>query len=79
MDLLLKIFGGLTAIVGAIVVFAAKPIAKAAKMEEKQTVNLETDEETLMRLKLQKAIVKVKIIGGIIFLPGMLIILYVFR
>lgn len=79
MDLLLKIFGGLIAIVGAIVVFAAKPIAKAAKMEEKQIVNLETDEETLTRLKLQKAIVKVKVIGGIIFLPGMLIILYVFR
>jgi len=79
MDLYLKILGGLLAIAGAVVVFAAKPIVKAVKLEDKQTVNLETDEETLSKLRLQKAIAKVKVIGGIIFLPGMLIILYVFR
>ena len=79
MDLFLKILGGLLAIGGAVIVFAAKPIVKARGMAEKQKVNLETDEETLDRLKFQKAIAKVKVIGGIIFLPGMLIILFVFR
>ena len=79
MDLFLKILGGLLAIAGAAVVFAAKPIVKARGMAEKQTVNLETDEETLAKLKLQKAIAKVKVIGGIIFLPGMLLILILFR
>lgn len=79
MDLFLKIFGGILAIAGAVIVFAAKPIVKARGFAEKQTVNIETDDETLDRLKMQKAIAKVKVIGGIIFLPGMLIILFVFR
>ena len=79
MDLFLKILGGLLAIGGAVIVFAAKPIVKASGMAEKQKVNLETDKETLDRLKFQKAIAKVKVVGGIIFLPGMLIILFVFR
>ena len=79
MDLFLKILGGLLAVAGAAVVFAAKPIVKARGLAEKQTVNLETDEETLANLKLQKAIAKVKVAGGIIFLPGMIIILIMFR
>ncbi|HPJ22232.1 MAG TPA: hypothetical protein PLH18_07780 [Clostridia bacterium] len=79
MDLFLKIAGIVLAIAGAIVVFAAKPIVKARNMAEKQVVGLEIDGEALENLKLQKAIVKVKMIGGIIFLPGMLLILYAFR
>ncbi len=79
MDLFLKILGGLLAIAGAAVVFAAKPIVKARGLDKKQVVNLETDEETLERLRLQKAIAKVKVIGGLIFLPGMLMILILFR
>ncbi len=79
MDLFLKILGGFLAISGAVVVFAAKPIVRSRGLAEKQTVNLDTDDETLERLKFQKAIAKVKVIGGIIFLPGMLIILFIFR
>lgn len=79
MDLFLKIIGGLLAIAGAVVVFAAKPIVKKMGLTQKQVVNLETDEETLEKLKFQKALAKVKVIGGIVFLPGMLIILFVFR
>ena len=79
MDLFLKIAGIVLAIAGAIVVFAAKPIVKSRNMAEKQVVGLEIDGEALENLKLQKAIVKVKMIGGIIFLPGMLLILYAFR
>ena len=79
MDLFLKIMGGLIAIAGAVVVFAAKPIVKSMGLAPKQIVNLETDEETLEKLKFQKALAKVKVVGGIVFLPGMLIILFVFR
>ncbi|MBN2557658.1 MAG: hypothetical protein JXB33_02760 [Clostridia bacterium] len=79
MDLFLKIMGILLAVSGAGIVFAAKPIAKARGMAEKQVVNLRTDEETLQRLRMQKAIVKVKLAGSVVFLPGMLIILYAFR
>jgi len=79
MDLFLKIIGGVLAIAGAVVVFAAKPIVKKMELTQKQVVNLETDEETLEKLKFQKALAKVKVIGGIVFLPGMLIILFVFR
>lgn len=79
MDLFLKILGGVLAIAGAVVVFAAKPIVNRTGLKDRQTVNLETDEETLDKLKFQKALAKVKVIGGIVFLPGMLIILFVFR
>lgn len=79
MDLFLKILGGLLAIAGAVVVFAAKPIVKARGLDEKQSVNLETDEETLKKLRFQKALAKVKVVGGIIFLPGMILILILFR
>ena len=79
MDLFLKILGGVLAIAGAAVVFAAKPIVKSMGLSEKQKVNLDTDEETLDKLKFQKALAKVKAVGGIVFLPGMLIILFVFK
>jgi len=79
MDLFLKILGGLLAIAGAAVVFAAKPIVKARGMAEKQTIKLEADDETIEKLKMSKAIAKVKVVGGIIFLPGMLLILILFR
>ena len=79
MDLFLKIAGIVLAIAGAVVVFAAKAIAKSRNLAEKQTVDLELEPEALQELKFQKAIVKVKIIGGLIFLPGMLLILYTFR
>ncbi|MCK5759051.1 MAG: hypothetical protein KAH14_08145 [Clostridiales bacterium] len=79
MDLFLKLLGGVLAIAGAVVVFAAKPIVKSMGLTEKQKVNLETDDETLEKLKFQKALAKVKAVGGIVFLPGMLIILFVFR
>ena len=79
MDIFIKAVGIILAVGGAVVVFGAKRIAKARGMAEKQIVNLETDQETLDKLKLQKALVKVKVIGGLIFLPGMLIILYAFR
>ena len=79
MDLLIKILGGLLTITGAVIVFAAKYIVKTYDIADKQKIGLQTDEETIDRLKMQKAIAKVKVIGGIIFLPGMLIILYAFR
>ena len=79
MELTLKIAGIVLAIAGAVVVFFAKAIVKSRGMAEKQVVNLDLGQEALEDLKLQKAIVKVKVIGGIIFLPGMLLILYAFR
>lgn len=79
MDLFLKILGIFLGVSGAVVVFTAKFIVKAYGMAEKQKMDLKADEETIEKLKFQKAIVKVKMIGGIIFLPGMLIILYVFK
>ncbi|MBN1623526.1 MAG: hypothetical protein JW903_04085 [Clostridia bacterium] len=79
MDLLIKITGIVLAVAGAVVVFAAKAIAKSRGMVERQVINLDIEGEALESLKLQKAIVKVKMIGGAIFLPGMLIILYAFR
>ncbi len=79
MDLFIKITGIVLAVAGAVVVFAAKAIAKSRSMAEKQVINLDLEDEALNNLKLQKAIVKIKLIGGAIFLPGMLVILYAFR
>lgn len=79
MDLFLKLFGIVLAIAGAVIVFAAKAIAKSRNMAEKQVIDLDISGKALEELKLQKAMVKVKIIGGVIFLPGMLLILFMFR
>jgi hypothetical protein len=79
MELFLKLAGIVLAVAGAVVVFAAKAIAKSRGMAQKQVINLDIEGEAMESLKLQKAIVKVKLIGGAIFLPGMLVILYAFR
>lgn len=79
MEMFLKITGIVLAVAGAVIVFAAKRMAISRNMAENQVVNLDAGEEAMNELRLQKAVVKVKIIGGIVFLPGMLIILYAFR
>lgn len=79
MDLFLKIAGIVLAIAGAVIVFAAKAISKSRGLADKQKVDLDIEGEALTELKLQKAVLKIKMIGGAIFLPGMLIILYAFR
>ncbi len=79
MDVLLKIAGMLIMTAGAVMVFAAKPVSKTMGLAEKQVIRLDADDETIEKLKEQKAIMKVKLVGGAVFLPGMALILYLFR
>lgn len=79
MDIFLKIVGILIMTLGAIIVFAAKPVSNFLKLAKKQNINLDADDETIEKLKEQKAIMKVKLVGGLVFLPGIALILYLFR
>lgn len=80
MDLLMKIFGFALIGSGTLVVFLAKIIVKKAKLADKQKIKIEQiDKEKYKELQQLKAIAFVKSIGAFIFLPGIIIILIVFR
>lgn len=79
MELFLKILGLILMTAGAAIVFAAKPICKGMDLAKKQVIKLEADKGTIEKLKEQKAIMKIKLVGGAVFLPGMALIVYLFR
>ena len=59
-------------VIGALVSFTAKFIVKKMNLTEKQVIKGIDDQKSLESLKHQKAIMKVKLIGAAIFLPGMI-------
>lgn len=79
MDIYLKVLGYAIVVLGFVIVIAAKPIIKKFDLASKQKVNIEgVAEEKINELKEAKALAMVKVIGAIVFLPGMIIILLVF-
>ncbi|MBN2852928.1 MAG: hypothetical protein JXQ23_09370 [Clostridia bacterium] len=80
MDLFLKILGIAMAVIGVAVVYGAKLILKKTDLASKQTIKMEgLETEKLKELQEYKAIAMIKIIGSLIFLPGMVLILIAFR
>ena len=80
MDIFLKVLGIILAVVGAVIVYGAKFIVNKYGLDKRETVNIEgIDDEALGKLKMQKAIAKIKGFGGLIFLPGMILLLIAFR
>ena len=65
---------------GFAIVYLAKLIVKKYKLNEKTVCNFENElnEEELIEYKCNKAIVKVKIFGLIVALPGLILILITF-
>jgi hypothetical protein len=65
---------------GFAIVYLAKLIVKKYKLNERSVCNFEnelTDEE-ILEYKLNKAILKVKIFGLIVALPGLILFLIIF-
>lgn len=80
MDLVWRILGITLALVGASVVYGAKYIVKKYDLARKERIIIQKlDDEVLENLKIQKAVIRIKVIGGLIFLPGMILILIAFR
>ena len=79
--LLLKIFAFMLLAVGGIVVYSAKIIVSKLKLNEKVVCDFKNEltEEELNDYKMNKSIVNVKLIGFIIFLPGVVLLLVLFK
>lgn len=77
----LKIIAFAFLIIGALINYGAKLIVRRMDLVEKIDAN-EANEltgEEFERYKLTKAIVRVKIIGFLIMLPGVFLLVYIFR
>ncbi len=72
MDTFLIVISIIVCVIGALVSFMAKFLVKKMKLAYKQTIKGIDDEKNLESLKQQKAIMKVKLVGAAIFLPGMI-------
>lgn len=80
MDLILKILGIAMAVTGVAVVYGAKLIVKKTDLTSKQKIKIEgLETDKLKELQEYKAIAMIKIVGSLIFLPGMVLILIAFR
>lgn len=79
--LVLKIIAFVLIIIGAIINYAAKAIANKMNLAHKVTVDeaMQLSEEELKDYKTAKAKVKVKLVGLLILLPGVLLVFYLFR
>lgn len=76
----LQVLALLFMIPGFAIVYLAKLIVKKYKLNERSVCNFEnelTDEE-ILEYKLNKAILKVKIFGLIVALPGLILFLIIF-
>ncbi|MDD4503106.1 MAG: hypothetical protein PHN87_08490 [Clostridia bacterium] len=79
MDTFLTVTSILICVVGALVSFTAKFIVKKMKLTQRQVIKGIDDQKNLESLKEQKAIMKVKLIGAAIFLPGMIVLYLILK
>ncbi len=79
MDTFLTVISILICVVGALVSFTAKFIVKKMKLTQRQVIKGIDDQKNLESLKEQKAIMKVKLIGAAIFLPGMIVLYLILK
>lgn len=79
--MLLKALALLFIIVGAVVTFGAKKIVEMYKLDENVKISYENElsEEELIKYKNQQAVVKIKLIGMLICLPGIILVLLLFK
>lgn len=77
----LKVLALLFIIVGAVVTFGSSKFVEMYKLDEKVKISYENElsEEELLKYKKQQAIVKVKMIGMVICLPGFILVLLLFK
>lgn len=79
----LKILGVVIALAGMVVVYAAPKIVSKYKLDEKKVIDPERvqnlNEEGVQKFKKDAAIVDVKIKGVLLALPGLIIILIMFK
>ncbi|MBP7344585.1 MAG: hypothetical protein KA982_07660 [Clostridia bacterium] len=79
MDTFLTVISILICVVGALVSFTAKFIVKKMKLTQRQVIKGIDDQKNLESLKEQKAIMKVKLTGAAIFLPGMIVLYLILK
>ena len=83
LEIILKVIGGLLAVAGLVIIYAAAKIVEVRKLDEKKQIDPERvanlDEEAIKKYKRDSAILDVKIRGVLIALPGFIIILIMFR
>jgi len=79
MDTFLTVISILICVLGALVSFTAKFIVKKMKLTQRQVIKGIDDQKNLESLKEQKAIMKVKLIGAAIFLPGMIVLYLILK
>lgn len=82
-EIILKIVGGILALAGLIIVYAAPNIVKNKKLDEKKVIDPERvanlDEEQLKKFKFDSTVLDVKLKGLIFAIPGFIILLFMFR
>lgn len=73
-----KVLAFVLLFIGSIIVFAAKVIVKKLEMEKNVDCKFadQISDEELSMYKLNKAIVKVKLIGMLVTLPGILLVMF---
>lgn len=79
--MLLKALALLFIIAGAVVTFGARKIMEMYKLDEKVKISYENElsEEELDKYKSQHVVVKIKMIGMFICLPGIILVLLLFK
>ena len=76
MDTFLIVISIILCVIGALVSFMSKFIVRKMNIASSQVIKGIEDEKAIESLKEQKAIMKVKLVGAAIFIPGM-IVLYI--
>jgi len=77
----LKVLALLIVAVGALIVFGAKTIVEKYELDKriKEDFENEMTEEEIINYKKQRAIVNIKTIGMIVALPGLVMVLFLFK
>ena len=77
----LKVLALLIVAVGALIVFGAKTIVEKYELDKriKEDFENEMTEEEIINYKKQRAIVNIKTIGKIVALPGLVMVLFLFK
>jgi len=80
-DMFLKVLALLIVAVGALIVFGAKTIVEKYELDKriKEDFENEMTEEEIINYKKQRAIVNIKTIGMIVALPGLVMVLFLFK
>lgn len=79
--MVLKILAFILVLIGGCMVYLAGMIVKKYKLDQKATCNIESElsEQEIVEYKENKAIIKVKLFGLMILLPGIIILLFIFK